>query len=80
MNIYGKSPRPAESWLSWHSNSFIDIQNSVKIPSNWRSFEKVLLNKKYTNSVLKPINNYVLNLFRNLGLSYTLSFYKDKMV
>jgi hypothetical protein len=72
VNIYGKSPKPAKSWLSWNSNSFIDIQNSVKIPSNWRSFQKVLLNEKYTNSILKPINNYVLNLYPKPELiSYT---------
>lgn len=71
------SPQPAQSWLQCHSNSFIEIQNIAKVKPNWKSFKKVLENSQYKNSILKPINNYVLHLYPKPEL---ISYKEDELV
>lgn len=73
MVILFMTPQLPKSWLDCHSNSFLEIQNIAKVPPNWKSFKKVVLNNQYKNSILKPINNYVLNLYPKPDL-----IYKDK--
>lgn len=50
-------------WDSTIDPNFIDICAKSKIPDRWVSYRRISSDKKYTGSVLKPINKYVESLY-----------------
>ena len=47
-------------WLNSANMDFYEIQNISNVPSKWTKIEGVL-NSKYKNNIVKPVNGYALN-------------------
>lgn len=58
-----KHPKPSEFWLSTHSMSFADIVNKSNCNRLFVEYQYVLKNSVVKNSILKPVNDYVYNLY-----------------
>jgi len=50
-------------WESSYDPNFSEISIKSRIPEKWLNFQKVLQDSKYSNSIIKPINRYVANLY-----------------
>lgn len=48
-------------WINSEELSFSDITRESRVPEGWRRFD--LISKKYDNCILKPISNYVAELY-----------------
>lgn len=49
-------------WYNSYDPNFIDICARSKVPEKWVSYDRVI-NGKYANSLIKPINSYAENLY-----------------
>lgn len=63
-------------WYNTKDPGFIDICARSKVPEKWVSYDRVL-SGKYKDSVMKPINSYVENLYPNPEL---VSINKDTVI
>jgi hypothetical protein len=58
-----KHPKPSEFWLSTYSMSFAEIIDKSNCNRLFVEYQYVNSNEQVKNSVLKPINDYVYNLY-----------------
>lgn len=59
-----KHPRPSEFWLNTYAMSFKDIVDKSNCSRNFVEYQYILSNDKINKSILKPINDYVYNLYQ----------------
>lgn len=50
-------------WDSSYDPSFSEISIKSRLPEKWLSFQRVLSDKRYADSIIKPINWYVASLY-----------------
>lgn len=50
-NMYGSS-----FWMNSYDKTFVDIQIESRLPKEW-----IMFNYLFSNNIIKPINNYVVN-------------------
>jgi len=50
-------------WNSSYDPNFSEISVKSRIPEKWLTFQRVMLDKRYSDSILKPINWYVASLY-----------------
>jgi hypothetical protein len=58
-----RNPKASTFWLTSSDLSFADIVNKSNCKRLYVEYQYVLSNNKVNNSVLKPINDYVYNLY-----------------
>ena len=51
----------SDFWINCEEMSFSEITRTSKIPERWRRFD--MIDNKYENYILKPINTYVSELY-----------------
>lgn len=50
-------------WDSSYDPNFCEISIKSRIPEKWLAFKRVMLDERYSSSVIKPINWYVASLY-----------------
>lgn len=61
--MFSNFNRDWEIWDKSKSESFLYITEKSCPFQSWYSYDRVKINPKYNNSILKPINNYAMHLY-----------------